>query len=210
MAPTCRPAPPTTVLPRFVVHGIHRTVKVASTAFVPPSIPKLTTRPPAGDGWLHEVKVDGWRLETVKDGSDVALYSRNGVDLAYRFPALTEACGAISARSCIIDGELVAADASGFWGIPRATGRNGAGVCVVAFDLLHLDGNDLRALPLIERKSCCATCSRSPTSPVWCMPTTIQTDRSCLQQRRSSASRVSSRNVERRLIDLDAAARGSR
>jgi ATP-dependent DNA ligase len=127
-------------------------VKVVSPAFVLPCVPKLATRPPTGAEWLHEAKHYGWRIQVIKDDDHVALCSRRGIDLADRFPALVEACSDIAARSCIIDGELVPADAGGFWTMPKATGRNGAGVCVVAFDLLHLDGRDLRALPLMDRK----------------------------------------------------------
>ncbi len=58
----------------------------------------------------------------------------------------------VPSQSCIIDGELVAADAGGFWTIAGAAGENGPGVCVVSFDLLPLDGHDLRGLLLIERK----------------------------------------------------------
>jgi bifunctional non-homologous end joining protein LigD len=131
--------------------GIYKSVTVLSPAFIAPCVPRLVSRPPIGGDWLHEAKLDGWCVQIVKDGLRVALYSRNGIDLAERFPDMAEACCAILARSCIIDGELVAADCD-FWSLPRAAGRNGAGVCVVAFDLLHHNGRDVRGLPLIKRK----------------------------------------------------------
>jgi len=66
---------------------------------------------PAGDAWLHEPKLDRYRLQVIKEGRQVRLYSRRGNDWSGRLPALAEALRGIPARSAIIDGELVVAGA---------------------------------------------------------------------------------------------------
>ena len=76
--------------------------------FVPPCLPTKTPQPPTGDGWLHEIKHDGFRVVARKDGDRVRLYSRPGNELTYRFPIIVEALVRLSARSCILDGEAVA------------------------------------------------------------------------------------------------------
>jgi bifunctional non-homologous end joining protein LigD len=111
--------------------------------------------PPAGDAWLHEPKLDGYRLQIVNDGRSVSLYSRRGNDWTKRLEAIAAALQGLSCRSAIIDGELVLPDAAGrpdFYGLHRGWRSAGAQLAVFAFDLLHRDGKDLRALPLMERR----------------------------------------------------------
>jgi len=77
-------------------------------------------KPPSGPGWIHEPKLDGYRIQIVKDGADVRLYSRNGHDWTKRLATLTEAFLGIPARSAIIDGELCFPTPSGapdFYGL---------------------------------------------------------------------------------------------
>lgn len=117
--------------------------------FIPPCIPVLGDAPPPGPGWLHEVKFDGWRLQLHKHGDDVRLYSRNGRDLTHRFGGFRD--HVVYLPDCIIDAELVACDTDGkpdFQGLMRKD----ANLCIWCFDLLELDGEDLRARPLLERK----------------------------------------------------------
>jgi bifunctional non-homologous end joining protein LigD len=99
--------------------------------------------PPRGAGWLHEVKFDGWRVQLHKYGKFVQLYTRGGHKAARRF----------SARSCVIDSEVVACDTRG---LPDFHAlhflRDGREVCVWAVDLLYLDAKDVRGLSLVERK----------------------------------------------------------
>jgi bifunctional non-homologous end joining protein LigD len=121
--------------------------------FIAPAQPKLRTSPPVGDGWLHEVKFDGYRVQLHKFASTVTLYSKRGHKFMRNFPELSEAVAALPVRSCVIDGELTACDASG---VPdfRALHFNSHNDvrCVWAFDLLYLNGKDLRRLPLLDRK----------------------------------------------------------
>jgi bifunctional non-homologous end joining protein LigD len=70
----------------------------------------LKAAPPSGDGWLHEVKFDGWRAQLNKRGDDVVIFSRNGHDYTGRFPAVRDSLLSLPARSAIIDAEIVVCD----------------------------------------------------------------------------------------------------
>ena len=133
--------------------------------FIQPCSPILAPKPPAGDAWLHEPKMDGYRLQIVKSGRQVRLYSRRGYDWTKRLAGLAEALAGIPGRSVVIDAELVFPEA--VTGRPDFTGLQsaiGAGrhdeLAVFAFDLLHRDGVDLRPLPLSKRKTLLATLLR--------------------------------------------------
>ena len=69
-----------------------------------PCLPRPAKRPPAGPGWIHEIKHDGFRILAERNGGAVTLHSRNGYDFADRFPVATAAVAALRARSCRIDG----------------------------------------------------------------------------------------------------------
>ena len=104
-----------------------------------------------GDAWLHEPKLDGWRVHGHKQVSGVALYSKRGIDLPARFPQIASAVVAMPAVSVILDGEIVALDEEGrpdFLALHRGL----APIVFYAFDILHLNGLHLRELPLHERK----------------------------------------------------------
>ena len=124
--------------------------------FVPPCNPTTAKTVPAGDAWTHEPKLDGYRLQVLKEGRRARLFSRRGNEWTARLPDLVDALADIPCRSVIIDAELVRPGAGGvpdFYRMPAAMRRGHAGeLLVYAFDLLHRDGRDLRALPLIERR----------------------------------------------------------
>jgi bifunctional non-homologous end joining protein LigD len=122
--------------------------------FVEPCLPRPADRPPAGPDWLHEIKHDGFRIMARRDGDRVQLLSRKGHDFASRFPLATAAVAALSARSCIIDGEAIACDEKGLavFDLIRRQ-QHGRAVALCAFDLLELDGEDLRREPIETRKS---------------------------------------------------------
>jgi bifunctional non-homologous end joining protein LigD len=112
---------------------------------------------PSGEQWWHEVKHDGIRLIARKDDKRVKLYSRPGNDLTRRFPQIVEALARLRSRSCIIDGEAVACGDDGiavFELIRRW--RNGGSAFMHAFDLIELNGDDLRREPLERRKAALA------------------------------------------------------
>jgi hypothetical protein len=103
---------------------------------------------------VHEIKHDGFRIIARKDGTRVRLYTRNGRDFAHRFRLIVDAIAGLRSRSCIIDGEAVACGADGVPSFDRIRyRRHDASVFLYAFDLLELNGDDLRREPLQVRKT---------------------------------------------------------
>src|SRR5271157_5212161 len=126
--------------------------------FIAPCLPTSAPRPPSGEVWLHEIKHDGFRVIARKDSDRVRLYSRPGNDLTKRFPLIVESLAGLRARSCIIDGEAVACDDDGIASFDRIRYRHhDASVFLYAFDLIELDGDDLRRDPLAVRKATLAS-----------------------------------------------------
>jgi ATP-dependent DNA ligase len=129
--------------------------------FVSPCLPTKAPQPPSGDTWVHEIKHDGFRVIARKDGECVRLYSRPGNDLTYRFPLIVEALARLRSRSCIIDGEAVCCDEDGMPNFDRIRYRRyDASVFLYAFDLIELDGDDLRGEPFAVRKATLASLLR--------------------------------------------------
>ena len=126
--------------------------------FIPPCLPTSAPCPPSGNGWLHEIKHDGFRVIARKDGKRVRLYSRPGNDLTERFPLIVEALSRLRSRSCIIDGEAVACGDDGISSFDRIRyRRHDPTVFLYAFDLIELNGDDLRRDPLDVRKATLAS-----------------------------------------------------
>jgi bifunctional non-homologous end joining protein LigD len=125
---------------------------LASLPFIEPCRPKPVKRVPTGEQWSHEPKLDGWRCEAVRRGKQVALYSRLGRILTPRFPHIAEAVGRLPCRSVTLDGELVLADESGVNFYRLRGARSTDDVTYWVFDILELNGKDLRGLPLIDRR----------------------------------------------------------
>jgi bifunctional non-homologous end joining protein LigD len=126
--------------------------------FIPPCLPTKAPQPPTGALWLHEIKHDGFRVIARKEGDRVRLYSRPGNSLTDRFPLIVEALAGLRSRSCIIDGEAVACDDGGVPSFDRIRDRrHDTSVFMYAFDLIELDGNDLRREPLEVRKATLAS-----------------------------------------------------
>jgi len=113
---------------------------------------------PDGEEWSYEVKWDGYRAQAVKDGSRVALASRNLKDITRQFPEAAAAAGRIHAESAVLDGEIVALAADGrpsFQALHHAA-TEGLSIVYYAFDLLYLNGGDLTAKPLDQRRAALA------------------------------------------------------
>jgi bifunctional non-homologous end joining protein LigD len=126
--------------------------------FIAPCLPTKTTTLPSGSQWLHEIKNDGFRVIARKDGDRVRLYSRPGNDMTRRFPLIAEALTGLRSRSCIIDGEAVACDDNGLSSFERIRYRQHDGdVFLYAFDLIELNGDDMRRDPLQVRKATLAS-----------------------------------------------------
>lgn len=124
-------------------------------AAVAPQLATLVKEPPAGDAWLHEPKLDGYRILARIEGGSVTLLSRNGNDWTSRMPTIARALEASDLEGAVLDGEVCAMNASGksdFQQLQSTLGSSGALVDFV-FDALFLDFEDLRSLPQLERKA---------------------------------------------------------
>ncbi len=125
-----------------------------------PQLAKLGQATPRGGGWVHEIKFDGYRLILLKQADAVRVLTRNQQDWTDRFPRLAEAVGKLKVEVAVLDGEAVVLDEQGvsrFGLLQKAlsrAGKSGRGGLIryYAFDLLYLDGYDLRQCPLLTRK----------------------------------------------------------
>jgi len=139
-----------------------------SPRFTTPMECRLVESVPDGPGWLHELKLDGYRSIAVKDGRRAHLYSRHGNSYTKQFPAIAEALQASSLEDCVLDGEIVALDDQGrpsFQQLQniRTTDRP---IVYYVFDLLNYSGCDLLRLPLLRRKRALDAISRGFRDPV--------------------------------------------
>jgi bifunctional non-homologous end joining protein LigD len=124
--------------------------------FVEPMLAKPVTKPPAGN-WAYELKFDGYRALALKGGDEVRLLSRNEKDLGKKFAAVTQAVAELDCRDAIIDGEVVALDEKGRPSFQHLQayekGEERPPLFYYVYDLLQLNGEDLRARPLSERRA---------------------------------------------------------
>jgi len=125
--------------------------------FILPELALSASNPPRIAGWLHELKLDGYRIQVRKDGTRVRLLTRTGLDWTHRMKPIAQQLKDIPAESAILDGEVVVLSENGtssFAGL-QAAFQEGARkpLTYFAFDLLHLNGHNLRGLPLIDRKA---------------------------------------------------------
>jgi bifunctional non-homologous end joining protein LigD len=129
----------------------------APPGFIRPCEPTLVNHPPAGPGWLHEVKHDGFRIVALKQGARVKVWSRRAADFTDRFARIAEAVRGLSADEAVIDGEAVVFLDDGRSDFHALLTRRGwAEAAFVAFDLLRLDGDDLRQRPFEKRREALA------------------------------------------------------
>jgi DNA ligase D-like protein (predicted ligase) len=125
--------------------------------------PQLATRrdvPPAGDQWLHEIKFDGYRTIVYVEQGEARLITRNGLDWTGYYGHLADAFQDLPCRQAILDGEVVVQDGAGVTSVPALEqalkSRRTEQLIFYAFDLLYLEGNDLRPRPLLDRKAALA------------------------------------------------------
>jgi len=129
-------------------------IPIAGAGFIEPCLPGLATKPPSGSEWIHEIKHDGYRLMIRRDTAGMRLLTRRGYDWTARFPAITSAASMLRAKSFLIDGEAVCCDDKGIALFDKLRQRrNEWSVFLVAFDLLELNGRDLRREPIEIRKA---------------------------------------------------------
>jgi bifunctional non-homologous end joining protein LigD len=128
--------------------------RILPAGVIAPCLPTKTDKLPSGSQWLHEIKHDGFRIIARKTGAQVRLYSRPGNDFTRRFPLIVETLARLRSRSCIIDGEAVACDDNGVASFDLIRHhRHNNRVFLYAFDLIELNGDDMRRDPLEVRKA---------------------------------------------------------
>jgi ATP-dependent DNA ligase len=124
--------------------------------WIKPQLTRLVDEAPAGAGWLHEIKYDGYRMHARIDGGKAALLTRTGLDWSHRYKRTIEALQRLPVESAYLDGELCALNADGVPVFSRLQAAMDEGrtdqLVFFAFDLLFLNGESMAQLPLIQRK----------------------------------------------------------
>jgi bifunctional non-homologous end joining protein LigD len=124
--------------------------------FIEPALATLAGKVPSGERWVHEIKFDGYRLQLHAGDGGIKFYTRRGHDWSKRFANLAEAAWNLKTHGTIIDGEVIVPTESGLSDFGALESDLGAGRCgrfvFHAFDLLYLDGYDLRGAGLVDRK----------------------------------------------------------
>jgi ATP-dependent DNA ligase len=129
-------------------------VTLPAPGFIEPCIPSLAKRAPKGPDWVYELKHDGYRLQVRRDGERVRIYSRRGADFTDRFPRIVDAARKLKVSSVVIDGEGIVYDEKGMPSFALIHSKQyDREVSLVAFDLLELDGVDVRQRQLLDRKA---------------------------------------------------------
>src|SRR5271169_6219498 len=125
--------------------------------FVPPQLSQPVEKPPSGPQWLHEIKLDGFRMAARIDNGRAQLLTRTGLDWTDKYPSAIAALANLNVKTAYLDGELCGVDDAGlpsFANTQAATdGERGARLVYYAFDLLHIGGWDVSSLQLTERKA---------------------------------------------------------
>src|SRR6516164_2694970 len=121
---------------------------------IEPCLPSPAKAPPSGPGWIHEIKHDGFRILARRDSAGVRLITRAGNDFSSRFPFIAMTMDELPVRSCLIDGEAIVTNSDGLAVFDLIRGHDSkASAVLCAFDLLELDGRDLRREPIEKRKA---------------------------------------------------------
>lgn len=131
-------------------------MSVGKPAFVQPMTAVNVTSLPTGAQWMYELKLDGYRALIIKDGARIRIISRNQKDLTAGYAGVVSAASKLHAESAVVDGELVAVDANGrpsFQALQHRAAHPRHVVVFYAFDLLHINGKDLTARPLTDRRA---------------------------------------------------------
>src|SRR5262245_57229508 len=131
--------------------------RVAPLRFIEPQLASQVDQPPEGQHWIHEIKYDGYRCQVLFEHGQARVLTRNGHDWSDRYPTIVRAISKLRCQSAIIDGEAIVQDGSGasdFEALSAAVwSPRPDNIILYAFDLMHLDGADLRRQPLSVRRA---------------------------------------------------------
>jgi len=133
--------------------ALSSSVTLPASGFIEPCIPSPAKKAPTSAGWVFELKHDGYRMMVRKADDQVRIYSRRGADFTARFPRIVEAIRRLKVRSALIDGEGVVFNDKGMPSFNMIHSKqHDHAVSLVAFDLIELNGEDVRAAGLLDRK----------------------------------------------------------
>ncbi len=127
-----------------------------SLRFIAPQLASLVQTPPKGDDWLHEIKYDGYRTELIIENGQARAHTRRGADWSTKYRPIVDAAATLPVKTAIIDGEIVAFEPDGRATIEAfraALSSYPGALFFMGFDLLHLDGQDMREIPCIDRRA---------------------------------------------------------
>jgi bifunctional non-homologous end joining protein LigD len=130
-------------------------VKASSPGLIEPALASSIGKVPSGARWIHEIKFDGYRVQVHLANEAAKIFTRRGHDWTHRFKKVAHDAWHIKAASAVVDGEIVpAADGTtDFSVLQNELKGKSTRIVLVAFDLLYLNGRDLRKLPLVQRKA---------------------------------------------------------
>ena len=123
--------------------------------FIEPQLASPVDEPPEGKHWIHEIKHDGYRSQVVVERGEARVFTRNGYDWSDRYPSIVRTAANLRCQSAIIDGETIVQDGNGasdFEALSSALRQRPHSIILYAFDLLHLDGKELRVSARQSRK----------------------------------------------------------
>src|SRR5436853_5502375 len=139
--------------PLYSTKGAARPAAMTFPGFTEPCHPADRDRPPSGNAWVHEIKADGYRAQVHLRAGKAIVYSRRGHDWTREFFSIARAAEALPARHAVLDGEAIVQNKAGiadFHALRRQLAKKQGGqLTFYAFDLLYLDGEDLRGKPLM-------------------------------------------------------------
>jgi bifunctional non-homologous end joining protein LigD len=152
-----RTAKRATIAPKKPAPAPRKRAKVALPAFVDPQLCATFDKAPSGRQWVHEPKLDGYRIAGRIDAGKVKLLTRSGLDWANRYPSIVAAMETLEVGTAYLDGELcgVGSDGMPSFALTQQASDGAKNIPLVyyGFDLLHLNGKDIGRLPLLERKA---------------------------------------------------------
>ncbi len=150
--------------------ALAQTKKESLPSFIAPQLATQVSAPPTTSGWVHELKLDGYRIQARLDNGKVELLTRNGLDWTHRMPRVVVGLEKLPVKSALLDGEVVVLRPDGttsFADLQAAFQQHATGpLTYFVFDLLHLNGHNLRSLPLIERKTILASIMQHPNDEI--------------------------------------------
>jgi DNA ligase D-like protein (predicted ligase) len=129
---------------------------VGPLRFIVPQLASSVALPPEGDQWIHEIKYDGYRCQVLLEPDRIRVLTRNGYDWSDRYPSIVRAASALPCESAIIDGEAIVQDSTGasdFDALNTAMHWRPESIILYAFDLMHLNGIDIRRRALADRRA---------------------------------------------------------